>query len=219
MRKPVFSTYKFFKGEKYPYEIKLDTREGIFYIQVPQELADVLFNGRREITNKTFDGIQQDFDKYIRDYDKLLTTRKKVIHFGFQANVFIWDEKHERCKIRLEDLHFSESPCIELWYQVGYVHELNDQKSFHDEKGKMLESNIDEETRNTLRGHATGGYIDWTEEREEFFKVHVQMIKNIIEAAYNFFSRTKEERIEFIDSRQGLLGKQNLLPAPKKKRK
>jgi hypothetical protein len=222
--KKITSTRGFYDDKWHRHDIFV-TREGMFFLVIPKSLSLVLYGivssssekrkGDEFYTNKvenyrnviecdTLEGLKEKFESELRRYKEIRTTKEKYIYYVFNANVFIMGED-DTCLVRREDVSFSQSPTLELWYEVGYIHEVDGNKEFRDEHGKYIRRVEEMETRSKNWGYVTQGYMPWTEQREKFFANQVEFLKKLIHAAHDFLNQDHEKKLSIMDSGQLLL--------------
>jgi hypothetical protein len=195
-------------------------KDGTFFIKINESVSTILYpmsshSESRDKQIKTVNYFQstieantlEDLKSFVKSegwrYRGLLTKREKVIRFGFQANVYIHDEKADRCLIRREDMSFSESPALEFWYDVGYICEYKGRKEYHNLDNKFVQT-IDDAEETNNRGYKTKGFMPYTKKRAEYFERQEEQLKAMILNAHMFFETTAEEKQKMIDSHKGV---------------
>ncbi|KKL57554.1 hypothetical protein LCGC14_2234230 [marine sediment metagenome] len=177
--------------------VKLSARDGTFSIELPEKIGKTL--GKEFVTGKTLESVETAFSKSLKEYKKLLTKRKKVIWYEFKKVCNIRDEKGG-CVLTRQEISFCEGTAVQLNYDIMYEHDVAGDKTLLWKNGNW--------TGKSIRDNPT--YMDWTEDREQFFKDTKQFLEMLILRADKFFSSDKKTLLKMIDS------KTRLLPEPKK---
>lgn len=180
-------------GTKWKLVIKYSSREGRFFTDLPdsyQGFADCL-----EVWGNTESEVRGAFWDIDKQYKKAKEVRKKMLYFSFQSTASVMDDEKDKCIFSSEDISFVKGNALSFDWHVIFKVTLKGRVSYVDEDN----SNFDVDSRKSL--------LDWTLEREKFFKSFDQAILSLIMRADKFFNnQPKNKIIDFINRQQKLIG-------------
>lgn len=204
-------------GSRLPSPLKFDIYyDGFFFCYLPPEIEgiirreyleykkdrdkiskkDIFINViRGESPQKINNILYQSYsDKYSSELKE-----KKIIAFRFKFNSEHTYFNHS------SNIPFADTPALSIWWKIFYHIKLPDgsEKIFsHPYKGfgnicsNKFATNVEEYKEK---------YIDWTEEREYFFKEITKSMEGMISKINNFFTKDSSEIALLVDNKAGLL--------------
>lgn len=175
---------------------RLLLRKKRFAIKLPEWMHETL--GYKEVFGDTLDHVDYAFTKAIMEFEELEKDKRKVILYRLKINVIISEYNDEgkfvRVSLRREDMYFQKgSTALSLWWCLAY--ELTSQFT-----GKVVYTylNGNHISRDEI-GKSRENVIEWTLQREGFFKALQLQLDSLILKAHTFFSQEPEEIRELID--------------------
>jgi hypothetical protein len=171
---------------------KFSAKSHKFSIELPDHYKE-LFD-TKTIESETLNDVNKKFNQMIKDYDKLKSTRKKVISYRFSYNGYLEKDGKTVLDTRpsyKQDEEDKQSSSISIHYEIIYRYKLDRYETFQKEDGSNAYSSHDDTV------------IDWTPEREKFFKDFVETIGILAYRGKNFFDQ--KDVIKQIDTFSGNL--------------
>jgi hypothetical protein len=170
-------------------EIVFSAKFGSFTIKLPDQVKNIL--GKGEVSSETFDGVKNEFKMAMKAYRQALTTERKVIRYRFKAKAeFIIEEKEDGCKwFCANEVSFAEGTALDLFYLVCMERTVDNKKAYYHLNGNYISHESDKDKT-----------MEWTAEREAFFKALTHGLEQSIMKAHNFFNANSDDIMKFIDS-------------------
>lgn len=187
---PVVSREKISFGDKgdFKKEIVYSSKSKDFTIALPDWMAEIV--GYDKICYHTEDGADKRFWEAYEEYKKRLTKRQKVIAYIVQINADVSSENGEECLLSKNDISFFEGDyAFGIGYKVLTESVYDDRKTYYDMENHRI----------TLNGEWT--IIDWTEQREKFFKETIKDLENLILRVNEFF-QDNNKLLKLIDNKK-----------------
>lgn len=173
-------------------EVEYAVRKKSFIIKLPDKVKETI--GKAMVAAETFDDAKDQFSESIKEYNNAKTIERKVIVYHFRATAWVMDEEERRCIFREDEVSFAKGTALDLFYEVLVEKTLFNRKSYHYLNG------------NYAYGDNEGFQVmDWTEQREDFFKMLNKGLQHTIMKAHAFFNANNDDIMKFIDSGGKLL--------------
>jgi len=180
-------------GEKFEIVVKYSARDQQFSIAFPAKVAECMHasvaTGPSEKEARTY------FDKICKEYTESETRTRKVIVYkaDINARVFEGEGSDRRFVFEKSDIHFCDCDCaLGIGYEVLQESTITDKITYRSLRGDY---------RDLKSGWEV---IDWTEEREAFFKKTVGALEKLIVAVHDYF-KCKETLVKNIDQKNPLM--------------
>jgi hypothetical protein len=203
-------------GSRLPEPKKYDVYyDGFFFCYIPDELVGSLPEGcttyRKErkkgeqektisvIKGTSPESIHTTLYRAIENYHSTNKKEKKIIAFKFKFN------SNKNYFNHTDKISFAETPALSLWWRIYYHITFPDgrEKIFsHPFKGY---GNICSPKFDKYVEQYENKWIDWTQEREEFFQQATDSMELMIEKISGFFAKDSDEIALLVDSKAGLL--------------
>lgn len=209
-------------GRKWRRVTFFDKKFGGFVIPMPKPFID-MFPKLVPLRAKTVDELESLFNKVILQWEEAATTTRRVILYRFAINLMSEpnEENWRKClrqdfKSSFENfpdnaLGFEWENCTERTIdgEARYFRFNGDDDEFNNKFSPSLDPPDPDDEDNTTRA------IDWTAERESFFKAMESSIRQLILRAQDFENKIKDPKIlDRLASSQS----ETLLLAPAKER-
>jgi len=209
---PVVSTRtEWVHGKDFKVRLNYSPKRKIFYIKLPSYVAATLGIEQVEASAinqdpniKEYDpqrAVERKFEAAIKDYDKLVETKKKVIFYTFQSRV-----RKQGIFPGHSDSYgpgevSSYGVAMDLWFNVGMImqHPVRESVQYFDLSGKKVGDS----------GWKDWKWMEWTAEREAFFSSFREYLENGIVQMREFFNKADATIAQLIDK-----GMTPALPAP-----
>jgi hypothetical protein len=157
---------------------KFSAKTHKFSIELPEHYKK-LFD-TKTVESETLNGVNKKFNQMIKDYDKLKSTRKKVISYSFSYDGYLENNGKPVLDTRedyQQDEEHKQRSYISVSYKIIYLYKLDHYETYQNEDGSSAYSSHDDKV------------IDWTAEREDFFKNLVKSIAILAYKGKNFFDQ------------------------------
>ena len=198
---PIVARYKIgLHGKDYIMQVGYSPRTKKFYVPLPDYVADLL--GREQVEGENQRMAEQAFYDSITEYNAKAATTKKVIFYRFLSRIREYGsslEESDSAYVSKGEM-ISHGVALDLWFLVGYIIRTPDNQ----------EEYLDEDKKKVGASHSPWKYMDYTEERETFFREVRRMLTHQIEAMQNFFISNRDKVPELIDL--GMTGRKFLPP-------
>jgi len=185
-------------GQEFKLQVRVNA-DGKFRIKVPGMFREKI-GCSKEVVESTMDKAMKAFEKLGKQYRAAQTTTRKVILYkcGMQARIIGADGE---CKLDVDDSGCHFTPGVVLAVAAVVAEEsttyrgegLRSYKSY-----KGLESSIPESLSEKLRSDDDPEVLEWTPEREEFFRQIGLAMEDLILRLNSVFGDTKK-LLKFID--------------------
>ena len=199
-----------FDGENYVRKTTVD-KDGVFKIIIPTTAREIL--GIKEVTADTVEKVERLWMKKIEEYKTAKTTTRKVIHYRFENNSSIMgpdskDPDDQICIYSSSDISFCNGVAIALSAGVFIEAETvysDGKKTYRYEEvestfpSSMHGSHTDFGPSVRYREDSLKSMIDWTPEREAFFKQMGEAIEQLI-LKMDGVMNDKKKLLEIADS-------------------
>lgn len=161
-------------GKDYRAQIIFDSEREVFRIKFPKYVKDVVT--WEDASGKTLAEAREEWDRIIKEYGERVATRRKVILFTTKAEVRRQDPDpgEDRGGSRWNVKEFDYEGILKIRFFVGYETTKGDEKEYKDELGHRPDQHF------TYYGRNIGDdvkVIDWTQEREDFFRSLIDTIE------------------------------------------
>lgn len=180
-------------GEKFDLVVKYSARDQQFSIEFPLKVSENMHVysaiGSSEKEARAY------FDKICKEYTENETKTRKVIAYRTDINVRVFEGEGSDRKFIFErsDMHFCDCDCaLGIGYEILQESTITDKVTYRSLRGD----------RRDLRDRWE--VIDWTEEREAFFKNTVGALENLIVAVHSYF-QSSETLVKNIEQKNPLM--------------
>jgi len=173
-------------------KIKYTSRSESFSIDLPNWMAESLDYSRVEGNTEII--ARRKFDEAYEEYKARKTSIRKVIAYAVQIHAYIFDE-NDVCLLNKKDITFFEGDCaFGMGFKILHESTYNDRITYYVADGHRHKVDIND------------GWIviDWTEDREKFFKETMKELESLILRVNKFFEDDKKF-LDMIDNNQRLL--------------
>ena len=196
-----------FDGKNYVRKTTVD-KEGVFRIRLPVAARKIL--QCEEISAPTLKEVEDLWDEKVEEYKQARTVERKVIYYRFESNSAICrpdpnDPEGLECIFDSDDISFCEGVAIAVSAQVLTETTItySDGKEFrtYNETKSSLPSSMTNVDRSYVPGanEDRDQIIEWTPERELFFKELGEAIETLILKMDNLL-KDQKQLLEAIDS-------------------
>jgi len=177
--------------------VKYTSTDDFFYVDLPDYIQSVV--GKRMVRSDTRKGAIEAFKKAVREYEIRVLSKRKIILYLFRANVKgeVNGEPYEKYTLSLYHQQRELSSALNLWWTVCYETGLPEHTNA---KENTLYYNLDGSKLDlpyTSREDRIA--IDWTEDREAFFRSFSQQLAELVYKADGFLNKT-DDLLKLIDS-------------------
>ena len=197
-----------FEGKDTVTRVRFSAKSGMFAIKMEPKLVEKLGIGS-DITADTLDAVEKKYWKTIKAYKEARTTRRKIIAYKVEAQVYICREK-EDTYFKREDISFGDGCGLTVYAEVAI------EESHHQAKGRVHLSYKHVADSLLPRGMYKSDHgivkqfgridedihvIDWTLEREKWF-AHVgrQLENMVMNVSETLGSEDVDVALQLIDS-------------------
>jgi len=180
-------------GEKFEIVVKYSARDQQFSIAFPAKIAECMHasvaTGSSEKEARTC------FDKICKEFTESETRTRKVIVYRTDINIRVFEGEgsDRRFVFEKSDIHFCDCDCaLGIGYEVLQESTITDKITYRNMQGgyRALKSGWE--------------VIDWTEERETFFKKTVGALEKLIVAVHSYF-QSSETLVKNIEQKNPLM--------------
>jgi hypothetical protein len=183
----------FIAKELFVLVVKYSAKNQKFTIEFPAAVAEAMHvtvaRGSSEKEARDY------FNKICKEYETEKTKHRKVIAYKIDINAHICEDEGDEYRVIFDrkDIHFSDcDSALGMGYEVLQESTIKDNVSYRRLSGSRFD----------LKSDWT--VIDWTEERELFFKKTIGSLENLIMMIDDYF-KNKEKLIEKIDQKSPLI--------------
>jgi len=180
-------------GEKFELVVKYSAKDQKFSIVFPAKVAECM---RASVATGSSEKEARDcFNKICKEYTESATKVRKIIAYRTDINVRVFEGEGDDRKFVFEknDIHFCDCDCaLGIGYEVLEESTIKDKVTYQNLQGRYRDLKSDWEI------------IDWTEEREAFFKKTVGALEKLIVAVDGYF-KCKETLVKNIEQKYPLM--------------
>jgi hypothetical protein len=207
---PVVTTETiYFDGESYKLVYNV-TSKGEFYLNIPPTMAHTL-GINRKITADNIAALRREWKQLHGQYLEASTTTTKVIAYKLEINATIYTgEDKSEAVINRNNMHFSDGIAVALGVGV-FSKETTTTGAKTNDNYTHLHSSIPESAQmNRLEywdiQNKEIGFLEWTQEREDFFAKLVFAMENIVIKLNDFLNPEDTQKLDnLIKMNAGLL--------------
>jgi hypothetical protein len=178
----ISSTKIYFGKREFAFVIKCNS-DGLFSAAVPPEINEML--GFSTVTGATKRDVEHAFDKALKDYAALNTTKRKVILYDIKSSAYIC--RDDRCLMNTTDIPFTNGAAIQIaacvFEEIAIEQPDKSVRYNYEPITSSIPKSVASNTRRELaegNGRKANNQIEWTQAREDFFTRLGLAIENII---------------------------------------
>lgn len=185
--------YSFPEDRNWKRVIKFNSKSEDFIIALPEWTHEAL--RIQEVRAKTLDEAERKFNKAIEDYKEANCVETKVIKYSLKTTAYIFKDFTSNfgegggCILHTNEISFTDGACMEFSYYIAIKKQYP-----HNTTYKYIDGNT---------GHGEGDSCDkemeWTPEREKFFRETEKSFNKLIVKAYEFFNQDEKDLLENIN--------------------
>lgn len=181
-------------GKPWTGSIKFESKNESFFMNLPKEISEK--TGRRTVQAGTLEELREDFKSAINEYGELIKTSRKIIAFRAKSKLKKEDGHPGETREGYSGIFGQRSSVfegqLELAFAVGMEAKRGGRLEYKDLNGSRFDDDLISWSGSPKYGTRV---VDWTAEREAFFRSMIDSIERAKEKMDKLFDHEETETI------------------------